>query len=163
MDLIKVEAGRLLKEASLEQTADAVFGLCDRWFGTSWSEGKVISEEVLDELERYILAGGTFGFETHDIGHVYKRKSCENGRAGKTCRSNLKMFFRYLFPEKAYVVQFLPIVEKCPCLLPAAWIKRWWIGLFKRRKRSLQTLRTMTENDGERSYREYEMLKKIGL
>lgn len=159
----KVEAERLLKEASLEKTAAAVFGLCDRWFGTSWSEGKDISKEVLDELEEYILSGGTFGFETHDIGHVYKRKSCENGRAGKTGRSNIKMFFRYFFPKRDYVVQFLPITEKYPWLLPVAWVRRWWIGLFKRRKRSLQTLRTMAENDGERSYREYEMLKKIGL
>lgn len=58
------KANRYLKEASLEGTASAVYALCDRWFGTRLSGERRISDELLNELEDYIIHGGTFGFET---------------------------------------------------------------------------------------------------
>lgn len=159
----KREADRLLRAASLKKTAEAVYGLCDRWFGTKWSGEEKIPESVLDELEAYIVAGGTFGFETHNIGHVYKRKAYVSDECGKESGYGVRLIGRYLFPPADYMRLFLPAVERHKWLLPAAWIKRWWTGVFLRRDRSLATIRSMAENDGERSYREYRMLKNIGL
>lgn len=159
----KEKAAVFLKEASLQTTAEAVLNLCDRWFGTELSETEGIAEDLLDELEAYILEGGIFGFQTHNIGDVYRR----NGYTGTQDRAGIRYYvrlaLRYLFPPADYMVRFMPALEKQIWLLPAAWFKRWLEGAFQRRKNSLATIKSMAKEDGNRGYREYCMLKKIGL
>lgn len=157
------KANQLLTESSLKQAANAVFSLCDRWFGSHLSGATSIPEEVLDELEEYIIYGGVYGFETHDIGDIYKRKSYteKNGRPGQMYL--FRLYGGYFFPPAEYMIRYIPSLKNHKWLLPAAWVKRWWIGAFKRRKGSLKTIKVMSRKDDERSYREFCMLKKIGL
>lgn len=164
MTFDKEKAERMLKEASLDKVAVTIENLCDRWFDFGWGEEEM-PEEVLNELEEYVVAGGTFGFATHNIGDVYRRKSYEKPGTGRDTeqKRTIKMFWHYLFPGKEYMSMFIPGVKKQTWLLPAAWVKRGWIGLFRRRQHTFSTIRSMTKNDGNRSYREYQMLKKIGL
>lgn len=157
------KAEQLLKEAALEETAAAVFGLCGRWFGTKIAGTKMVDQNVLDELEDYVIHGGTFGFETHDIGDVYRRKAHANNGGVQGFGYKLRMWRAYLFPPPDYMVHFLPAIRKHRWLMPAAWIRRWWVGAFQRRQHSLHTIHSMNKKDGDRSCREYRMLKKIGL
>lgn len=153
-------AEKLLRKTKLEGTAAAVFGLCDRWFGTSFTRGTGLPENVLDELEDYVIHGGTFGFQTHDVGDIYRRRAHGSGNG---MRYRLQMWRDYLFPAAEDMVRFLPALKEHRWMLPAAWVKRWWEGAFQRREKSIRTIRSMNRKDNDRSYREYVMLKKIGL
>lgn len=157
------KAEELLKEAALEETVAAVFGLCDRWVGTKLAREKVVDQRVLDELEDYVIHGGTFGFETHDTGDVYRRKAHADNSKSQGLGYRLRLWKDYLFPPSDYMVRFLPVIKKHRWLIPVAWIRRWRIGAFQRRRHSMDTIRSMNKEDGDRSYREYRMLKNIGL
>ena len=157
------KAEQLLKEAALEGTAAAVFGLCDRWFGTKLTRENRIDQNVLDELEDYVIHGGTFGFETHDTGDVYRRKAHADNSQRQGLGYRLRLWRDYLFPPSDYMMRFLPATKKHRWLIPVAWIRRWWVGAFQRRRHSMETIRSMNKEDGDRSYREYRMLKRIGL
>lgn len=157
------KAEMLLKEASLDRAAAAVFGLCDRWFGSSLSRENPIPQDVLDELETYVIHGGIFGFETHDTGDIYKRKAHTDRNKDGGIFYRLRLLRDYLFPPFDHMCRFVPMIVSHRWLLPIAWVKRWWIGVFRRRKKSLSTIKSMVKDEEKRSYREYLMLKKIGL
>lgn len=69
----------------------------------------------------------------------------------------------YFFPPGAYLVKYFPLAEKRRWLLPVAWLRRCWTGLFHRKGHSVATIQAMTQGDAARSYREVLMLKEIGL
>lgn len=157
------QAADLLQKTRLSRTAGAVFQLCGRWFGTEISWREKVSEEVLDQLEEYITGGGTFGFETHDVGDMYLRRGYEKGEKEGKHRLRFRLLWHYLFPSADNMLQIMPAVEKWKWLLPAAWVKRWWLGAFRRRSHSLHTVQSMLKDDGGRSRREHRMLKELGL
>ena len=153
----------LLEASHLHETALAIYGLCHKWFGVEPPERYSGSELVLKDLEAYIIGGGVFGFETHDLGDVYRRNAFR-GKAGNSGdRYRLKMMKDYFFPPGAYLVKYFPLAEKRRWLLPVAWMCRCWAGLFRRKDHSVATIRSMTRGDAELSYREVLMLKEIGL
>lgn len=157
------EAKCLLEASHLHETALAIYGLCRKWFGVEPPEKYCGSEQVLNDLEAYVVAGGVFGFETHDLGDVYRRNAFreKNGNSGD--RYCLRMMKDYFFPPSAYLMKYFPLSEKHRWLLPAAWLCRCWTGLFCQKNHSVATIRSMTRGDAELSYREVLMLKEIGL
>lgn len=152
-----------LEVSHLYETALAVFGLCHRWFGIEAPVPYRGSEQVLDDLENYIVAGGTFGFETHDIGDVYRRNTLRREIGKQAFGYRLRLVKDYFFPPRAYLVKYFPLSEKYKWMWPIAWVCRCWTGVFHRKKHSLATMRSMTGGDVERSYREVRMLREIGL
>lgn len=157
------QAEKLLRKARLDKAAGAVFQLCARWFGTGIPWKKQVREEVLEQLEAYITDGGTFGFETHDIGDMYLRRGYGNWQSRGRYRFYCRLLRNYLFPSGENMLQIMPALEQKKWLLPAAWVKRWWLGAFRRRQHSLHTVRSMLKDDGGRGQREQEMLKALGL
>lgn len=157
------QAEELLTGSGLSRTAGAVFQLCNRWFGTDIAWQDQVGEAVLDQMEVYIIGGGTFGFETHDVGDMYLRRGYEN--KGKGCKEGfrLRLFLNYLFQSADHMLQIMPAVESRRWLLPAAWVKRWWLGAFRRREHSLHTMKSMLKEDNGRGWEEYQMLKELGL
>lgn len=153
----------MLEEICLDKVAAAVFQLCGRWFGITVPWKEHVSEETLDKLEDYIINGGTFGFETHDTGDLYLRKSREGNAVNGKFAHYMKLVRIYFFPKAENMVQILPAVERHRWLLPAAWVKRWWLGAFKRRRNSLKTMRSMMKEDSGRAVQEYNLLKELGL
>lgn len=153
----------LLEASHLHETALAIYGLCHKWFGVEPPEQYSGSELVLKDLEAYIVGGGVFGFETHDLGDVYRRNAFRGKAANSGDRYRLKMMKEYFFPPGAYLVKYFPLAEKRRWLLPVAWMCRCWAGLFRRKDHSVATIRSMTRGDAELSYREVLMLKEIGL
>lgn len=153
----------LLEASHLHETALAIYGLCHKWFGVEPPEQYSGSELVLKDLEAYIVGGGVFGFETHDLGDVYRRNAFRGKAANSGDRYRLKMMKEYFFPPSVYLVKYFPLAEKRRWLLPVAWMCRCWAGLFRRKDHSVATIRSMTRGDAELSYREVLMLKEIGL
>lgn len=153
------KAIKLLNDAQLLGTANTVFSLCDKWFGTSFATQITIP----NGLEEYIICGGTFGFETHDIGDIYRRKVFENDAKSKGRLYRLKVLKDFFFPSSKYMINFLPALKKHKWLLPIAWIRRWFVGAFQRKKHSVTTLKSIKNGDSQRSYEEAEMLRKMGL
>lgn len=157
------QAEELLQKTRLSKMAGAVFQLCSRWFGVEIPWKDTVSEDVLDQLETYIIEGGTFGFATHDVGDIYLRRGYENHDKEGKRRFQFRLLWNYLFPSAENMLQIMPSVEKYQWLLPAAWIKRWWLGAFCRRNHSLHTVRSMLKDDDGRGQKEYHMLKELGL
>lgn len=153
----------LLEASHLHETALAIYGLCHKWFGVEPPEQYSGSELVLKDLEAYIVGGGVFGFETHDLGDVYRRNAFRGKAANSGDRYRLKMMKEYFFPPSVYLVKYFPLAEKRRWLLPVAWMCRCWAGLFRRKDHSVATIRSMTRGDAELSYREVFMLREIGL
>lgn len=161
IDLKKLKL--MLNETQLIRTANAIYGLCDKWFDTSFIEKLQLSAEIPDGLEEYIINGGTFGFETHNIGDIYRRKAFENLDNNDCHMNRLKAIKNFFFPPIEYMQQYVFSVKKHPWLLPIAWIKRFFIGLLKRNKHSLNTLNSINSGDNEQSFKEAQMLRKMGL
>ncbi len=157
------QAEELLQKTRLSKMVGAVFQLCNRWFGTDITWKDRVREEVLDQLERYIIDGGTFGFATHDVGDIYLRRGYEKSEKGGKRRFHFRLLWNYLFPSAENMLQIMPSVEKHRWLLPAAWIKRWWLGAFRRRSHSIHTMKSMFKDDDGRGQKEYQMLKELGL
>lgn len=153
----------LLKRASLWKTASAIYQLCHRWFDLEVPAGEAVSEQTMNALEAYILSGGTFGFETHDAGDIYRKKALRNDKAVTGWKYWIKLTKTYLFPPKRYLMQYFPPAEEHAWLLPVAWFRRCWGGLFCRNARSLSIIRSIADGDAQRSYREAQMLRDIDL
>lgn len=156
-------AEELLRKSRLAKTAGAVFQLCSRWFGVEIPWKDTVSEDVLDQLGTYIIEGGTFGFASHDVGDIYLRRGYENHDKEGKRRFQFHLLWNYLFPSAENILQIMPSVEKYRWLLPAAWIKRWWLGAFRRRNQALHTVKSMLKDDDGRGQKEYHMLKELGL
>lgn len=150
-----------LNELKLSKVAGAVFQLCRKWFEIEVLWPDQINQEALEQLEEYVLAGGIFGFATHDVGDVYLRRGYEKN-TGKH-RYYFWLIWNYLFPTAENMMQIMPCVETRKWLLPVAWVKRLWVGVFRRREHSLNTLKSMLKNDKGRGKTEYQMLKELGL
>ena len=153
----------VLQEFQLWKTTLAVFGLCRRWFSVEVPADDTVSQQTLDDLEAYIIAGGTFGFETHDAGDIYRKKALRGGMDITGWKYRMRLAKSYLFPPKRYLMQYFSPAEKHSWLLPVAWFCRCWTGLVHRKGHSVATIQAMTQGDAARSYREVLMLKEIGL
>lgn len=151
-----------LEQAQLWETALAIYGLCNRWFGIDTSASYRGPEWVLDALEAYIVSGGTFGFELRGSGDIYRRNALRESM-DRGWHYRLRLMCEYLFPSKAYLTKYFPPSEKHGWLLPVAWLRRCWLGAFRRKHHSIATIRSMTDGDADRSYWEGRMLKEIGL
>lgn len=161
LDWDKVE--KMLCQSQLWGTALAVYGLCQRWFGVKTPVFVPVSEKVLDELETYIVAGGTFGFETHDTGDLYRRRAIQDKGGLSGWKFQFNMMMQYLFPSNDVLARYFGPAERHRWLVPVAWVCRCWGGIFERKQRSLATIRSMTQGDIQRSRREAELLREIGL
>lgn len=153
----------VLQEFQLWKTTLAVFGLCRRWFSVEVPADDTVSQQTLDDLEAYIIAGGTFGFETHDAGDIYRKKALRGGMDTTGWKYRMRLAKSYLFPPKRYLMQYFSPAEKHSWLLPVAWFCRCWRGLVHRKRHSVATIQAMTQGDASRSYREVCMLREIGL
>ena len=94
---------------------------------------------------------------------IYLRRVHEKSKKGGKCRFHFRLLRNYLFPSAENMLQIMPSVEKHRWLLPAAWIKRWWLGVFRQRNQSLHTMKSMFKDDAGRGQKEYQMLKELGL
>lgn len=151
------------REAGLDRTASTVFFLCNRWFGTQVAVECPLSKEGLGALESYIISGGVFGFETHSSGDLSLRQGVVENKHFPRLIFHLALLKNYIFPSIEHLKKSYPPLEKHRCLLPVAWAKRWWQGMFHRRKNSLSMVKTITTGDTSRAEMEQRLLGELGL
>lgn len=153
----------MLREAKLYGTACAVFALCDKWFDTDFTEKFEFDKKIPDGLENYIINGGTFGFETHDTGDIYRRKALNPGNGNTKAPYRIKVLKDFFFPSSEYLERYLPASKKHKWLIPLAWLIRIFVGIFKRGRHSVSTLNSISKGDDDRTFKEAEMLRKMGI
>lgn len=151
------------REIGLDRAASAVFTLCNRWFGTHLQTLSTFPEETLQELESYIIAGGVFGFETHSAGDLYLRKGLVEKKSRSPFAFHMSLLKDYLFPSMEHMAAVFPPLKKHRYLLPVAYVKRWYLGIFRRRKNSVSMLKSMVKGDAQRAEKEQKMLDDLGL
>ena len=137
--------------------------ICRVWFEVETApevEAEPVEDEALQQLREYILSGGTFGFEREDSIRRL-RKGMEKGTGKGNLLIQSRALLQIVFPDRKHMEYFIPALEKYPILLPAAWVKRWKIGLENRWKLKA-AIHGMGKNVDE-TKAQYQMLKKIGL
>lgn len=160
MELVK----NRLEQAKLTGTASAVYGIIDRWLGTEFVRELGFDGRIPDGLEEYIICGGTFGFGTHDVGDIYRRRAYSQGDNGNVAANRIRALCYFFFPTgKNIVNQYLPAAEKHKWLMPIMWAKRFFTALFKRGRHSVETLESIATGDAGKTQREAKMLDELGL
>lgn len=151
-----------LKAMRLDLFAGTVFWLCNTWFGTDIPWTNEPGMNLRKDMEEYIFSGGVFGHQKRSISDVYVRKAVTEKNSGNLLHQKVLVMIRYFFPGRKQMERFLPKVKKYPFLLPAAWIVRWYQGLFLRKTHSVKVIKGITEGNAE-AEKEYRMLKSLGL
>ena len=153
---------RMLDELHLGLFSEQVFWLCGEWFHVEIPGGRKPEKELYEILADYVFSGGTFGKRKRTIADMYSRESVTEENIGSMSRQRREGLLRYFFPSRERMAGILPAVEKYPVLLPAAWVIRWYHGLFLRRKQSVKVLKAIGKGNPA-AEREYRMLKGLGL
>lgn len=154
---------KMLTETHLMKTAKVIIALCDKWFETEFFSNHDYSQEIPEGLEEYIIRGGTFGFETHNTGDIYRRKALNQKEKKSILPYRIQVLKDYFFPSSDYLERYLPASKKYKWLLPAAWFCRLIVGVFKHGRHSAATLNSINNGDDERTIKEAQMLREMGL
>ncbi|MBS6679426.1 MAG: nucleotidyltransferase family protein [Clostridiales bacterium] len=135
--------------------------ICRSWFHVETA----VSAERMDSrtqaiFEEYVLSGGVFGFEREDSIRRLRKGIREEG-SNRSLWVKLRALLYLAFPDREHMKDFLPELEDHPALLPAAWVKRWYLGL-RNKERVKKSLESFSGNV-EEAKSQWELLKKIGL
>lgn len=104
----------------LEQYADYIFSAVECWFDVSCPAHGQTGDRILDNMLDEIVAGGTFGNETMDLGTLkMKRNIRETGSESK-----IAALVNMVFPPVSSLKRRYTYLDKYPFLLPAAWVHR---------------------------------------
>lgn len=150
------------RKAHIETFAKAALTLCSVWFDTPVEKTFDYSnEEFFDAFQKTIIEGGTFGFESRNLGDYYVRKGLKSG--GKSnFLSKFNALLHLIFPGGDYLKLSYPYCDKYPFLLPAAWFNRLIDGIFKRGKHSKNTVSEIMKANGS-SVEYYKLLQELEL
>lgn len=154
---------RELEKLHLDGLAKGVFMLCNQWFDCKVVLPQKLPEDVMMQLEEYIVSGGIFGFAVRKGADTVLRKGFQNSRADSGFRYRLHLLRVYFFPGKEALLYRAPRLEKQGYLLPFYWILRWFQGIFLRGKNSVRTIRQLICKDSKNARKEFDLLKKLGL
>ncbi len=105
LDLDRTYIEEQLKELKLLSFFHILDALAEKWFGIDREKNSLV-----DEVEAYILSGGTFGNREHRT-----NASVRDGR--------LRYFFKVCFPSYEDMQSMFPSL-KSRAMLPFAWIRR---------------------------------------
>lgn len=120
--------------------------LAEYWFGN----GK--STDLLEKLGEFICSSGIFGNRENVSAMIV------NESGGK-----LMTFIKSCFPNYKAMVSLYPWLEKCPILLPIAWIIRIFRGLTKKKATVRVQLKNIKDGDTQKGKELREFYKECGL
>lgn len=120
--------------------------IAEYWFGNGEST------ELLEKLGEFICSSGIFGNREN----VSAMAVSENG--GK-----LMTFIKSCFPNYKAMVSLYPWLEKCPILLPIAWIIRIFRGLTKKKNNVRVQLKNIKDGDTQKGKEIRDFYKECGL
>lgn len=145
----------------LKEFIETMLFICQGWFHVKISASvKDLDPGTLAVFEEYVLSGGVFGFERDDSIRRL-RKGIRKKGSNRNLLVKLRALLYLVFPDRSHMKDFLPELEKYPVLLPAAWVKRWYLGI-RNKERVRRSLENFNENvDAAKG--QWELLKRIGL
>lgn len=148
----------MCKGVGIEVFCKSALSLCNYLFGTPVkAEIDFEKETKLRQLfESEIINCGSFGYSKRDLGSYYTISSAKDGKASK-----LKAFGALLFPDSAYLKKQFEYAKNHPVLLPAAWINRIFLAVFKNGSHSVKTISSIAENTNSNSY--IELLNELKI
>lgn len=143
-----------LEKIKLKKFAENIFYLCNIWFASEVAVPEM-SHSLYEEIEKYILEAGTFGFYERNSGVKLLRKSYGKGKSGS--------IMAWLFPSAADMRELSEWFNGKPgYMLPIAWIKRWKEAFMKKRGQVIDKACGAVLNRKE-AERQYTLLKELGL
>lgn len=149
-----------LQELRLTAFADAVFGICQRWFHTPPPYAlSPLPEETYAALAREILQAGTFGKTERNM--AVSRLRQQTGRGGDR-GARLRALGQFVFPPYRQLKGQYPFLEGRPWLLPVGWCRRYADGVFHRRKKAAGILHGLFR-EGDAARAQYRLFSELGL
>ena len=125
-----------LAELSLLTFAENVLQLCRFWFETAIPEAldnpkAAVSSDAAycAALSESVLSAGQFGVFSDNDGLKRIRKGYRKDEKNSFI-AWLRALRVNLFPDYQFMRRYMRALDGRPYLLPAAWVKRWWIALF---------------------------------
>ena len=154
-----------LKKIKLDIFSKNIFSLCKRYFDVDISKAEKdeifeMDDETFELISKYIVEGGTFGFNTRNIASSRIRKEYEKTSNRKLAR--IKALFGTIFLEYKSMKEQFPVLENFPFLLPCFWVVRGVLCITTRRQKTVHILKGFTEDPSE-AEEAHEVMKKIGL
>ncbi len=137
----------LCDTAHIRKTAEALLSLSAFWLHTPIEMLVDFRDEthLLDNFERVMLDGGSFGYEQNAIPVVYLE-----GATGSVL-SRIRVLLKMAFPSRDYLKICYPYYKKYAWLYPVARIHRLWDGLFRKRKAAAGAIQQVTSQSGTES------------
>jgi len=156
---------RELKKIKLDIFAKNIFSICKKYFDvdiskTEKDENFEIDDNTFAMISKYIVEGGTFGFNNRNIASSRIRKEYEKTSNRKLAQ--IKALVGTIFLQYKIMKEQFPILENFPFLLPFFWVVRGFLCITTRRKRTVAILKGFTAEPSE-AEEAYEVMKKIGL
>ena len=111
-----------------------IFGICDKWFEMSVTNGfkTEIADKDIEEIEDYIISGGVFGYHNRNIDAI------RVGTEDNTFPSRLKNMLKLVFPRYEKLTERYVWANEMPRLsLPVAWLRLWWYRVFVNKENSV--------------------------
>lgn len=144
----------LAQKCGLQKSCTVLLHLVHKWFDTPLSAvPENCSADLEEKLAGIIISGGIFGLDNGDTGAVFLSSQTKSGRITK--RTRIRAFLRYLFPSSTYMYAQFPYAGKHHVLLPAAYIHRFFLGVFKNRMHTRRALDAITgKNKGAQTLAE---------
>ena len=147
-----------LKEFRAAKFLSDIVSIGNRYFGFNLQT--IQEANCPDELLEDMLSGGVFGGKTQAHIAAARVTTFATGDYLKTKSTNRFMiFWRAIFPDRAYLLRNAPQLETKPWLLPIEWVKRW--GRFV--KRSIHNDGDLVNESLSISQKRIELLKKYDL
>ena len=127
-DYVSVELDRL----GLGKFYQNIKRTLDVWFEDA--EG----DEVTEFITKKIFSGGAFGTNENQA----RYEAAVLTKETETKKAKNRQIWRMIFPGYKHMIKDRPWLEKCPILLPIAWVTRWIsVVLFKR-----NNIKTVADN-----------------
>ena len=139
----------LAERSGLERSFGCILALCKQWLDTPLPcSVPALDTDTVEKFAAVILGGGVFGHGNGNTGAVFlARQKAADG--SKTPFTRFAALFRYCFPKADYMAYQFPYLIRWPCLLPFAYLHRFFRGLFRNRSHSAAALQAIAgKNQG---------------
>lgn len=152
-----------LKKLHLYDFYENVLYLCRTWLGLQiHTDNLTMDPELYGKLCEYVFKGGIFGYAERDESTFRLRRGVRADGKGSGTAARFRAWIGHLFPGKEYMAKYLPAVEKHAYLLPAAWIMRGFVGIFRHKDTTLRNMMDYT-GDVDKASRQQRLLREVGL
>jgi hypothetical protein len=160
----KTVLSKLLEQAQLPVFYQNMVALNRHWFGFPIpfdpTEEKV-DEVFADRLLDYLIESGVHG-KGKDFNSYLAGIASKTAQSGDVAKGRRQFFFKMAFPSRQSMASTYPYLHKYKWLLPVAWFQRFWKLIFKKTKRTFQSIRRL-KVDGTVIEQTSELYKRLGL